>query len=220
MITADGSPTIRDTATGEHFHSLHGAVSESMKVFVENGFLYMAPRKETISILEMGFGTGLNALLTLVEANRLEKRIHYSAVEKYPLSSKESDAYYNGFAQADMLDFEISALHAAPWGKSNKLSPDFILEKFHADIREVKLSGCYDLVYFDAFSPQVQPELWTTEVFSMIAGLMAEDGVLVTYSSKGIVKQALRSCGFIVERLPGPVGKRHVLRASINRKVV
>lgn len=214
-VSADGSHTIFDPASGEHFHSMHGAVAESMHVFIRAGLEAVLPNCYQLNILELGFGTGLNALLTLMHP--LEgKRVFYHAIEKYPLDSALTMAInhpeFIPDAQGRSLFFQ---LHNAPWEQETEIGASFTLLKTQLDLLEFRPPDThYDLVYFDAFSPAVQPELWTTEVFARLFAAMRLGSKLVTYSARGSVKQALRAAGFVVERLPGPAGKRHVLRAG------
>jgi tRNA U34 5-methylaminomethyl-2-thiouridine-forming methyltransferase MnmC len=210
-ITNDGSHTMYVKEMGEPYHSIHGAVQESRHVFLEQGFNNM--NGQITRILEIGFGTGLNALLTLVEAKRQSKRVYYHAVEKYPLDPPEYEGinheqFIPGCPAGSFLD-----LHGAPWGREVSLTDSFTIFKEKADFREMDPAGPFDLVYFDAFDPLKQPHLWTEEIFDRIFQLMNRDGIMVTYSAKGSVRRALVSCGFRVEKVPGPPGKREMIRS-------
>ncbi len=287
VATGDGSVTLRSAVVvgedglGETYHSLRGAVGESMHVFVGAGFDFSLSRK----IFEMGFGTGLNAWLTLLEAERMGVAVDYVAVEKYPVDMGVASSLRYGFvgvgeavvgevvaggmegAAAGGRDERFMALHAAPWGEWVRVTEGFRLLKIGGDVAELlsressfddifsapqppsggaedffevrryaandnfdtpiphgrdkrasrkpektDLEG-FDVVYWDAFAPDVQPELWTEGLFGRVFAVMAHGGVLVTYSAKGSVRRALAAAGFEVERLPGALGKRHMLRA-------
>lgn len=213
-LTRDGSYTLFDVERCEHYHSVHGAIQESMFVFIEAGL-----KKNTanpLNILEVGFGSGLNALLTIIEAGKKEFRIHYTAIEPHPISHEvrkwlNYPARLNNIHAAEY--FEI--LHSSPFGKIVEVSDSFSMTKINAPLEATTLPGGYfDLIYFDAFSPEIQPELWTVEIFEKLYTASAPGAVLVTYSAKGMVRRNLISAGFHVERLPGPVGKREMLRAK------
>ena len=211
-ITEDGSHTLHIAELDEPYHSIHGAIQESLHVFLEHGFRTI--NKPSIKILELGFGTGLNTLLTLSEANKRNISVHYHAVEKYPLEQEEYillnyEDFIDGIQPGSLLK-----LHEAPWGKDVLITEDFTLIKELSDIRTISTKGPYDLVYFDAFAPKKQAHLWTEEVFSNISRAVIPGGVLVTYTSMGSVRRTLISCGFDAFRVPGPPGKRHMLRAS------
>ncbi len=208
-ITADGSHTLRSPHHGDTYHSLRGAVGEARHVFIEAGFSRVA--HDPVRVLEMGFGTGLNAWLTLCEAERTGRGVEYTAVELYPVPEEVAVA----LNYTD--DPRFAAMHTAPWNEWCEPAEAFRLKKLHGSVAEIldgtKYSAIFDVVYWDAFAPDTQPELWTAEIFAKVFEATAPGGALVTYSSKGEVKRALRSAGFTVERLPGALGKRHMLRA-------
>jgi len=210
-LTEDGSHTLYVDKLGEPYHSIHGALQESMHVFIKQG-LQTVP-KSPLRILEIGFGTGLNALLTLKFASQSKQEIHYHAVEKYPLTREE----YTQLNFEDLLEGvprgSLKHIHEAPWGKTVSLSDNIALFKEQADFRSMHPFGTFDLVYFDAFSPDKQPELWSESVFSTIATCTHKGSVLVTYSSKGVVRRTLISCGFKIQKVAGPPGKREMIRA-------
>ena len=209
IITSDGSSTVFDPVHNENFHSLHGAVTESMHVFIQNGLHSM--KKKRISILEVGFGSGLNCVLSFTHKSE-EQAIHYTGIEKYPLSKNiYSKLNYSTFSIEEKELFQ--KINEAEWNCEYEVSPGTYLHKISMDILEFESKRKFDLIYFDAFSPEVQPELWTNSIFKKMYDLLHNDGVLVTYSSKGIVKKALREAGFTVFRLPGPPMKRHVTKA-------
>jgi tRNA U34 5-methylaminomethyl-2-thiouridine-forming methyltransferase MnmC len=211
-ITEDGSHTLFVPALEEPYHSLRGAIQESAHVFIRQGF--NAVRVSPVNILEIGFGTGLNALLTLAEARRSGREVYYHTVEKYPLQTSEYKqinypGLIDGIAKGDFTD-----LHEAPWDRPVVLDACFTLFKEASDFRAMHPGGLFHLVYFDAFAPQKQPELWTGEIFSHIAGLMEPGGILVSYTAMGNVRRTLASSGFEVEKIQGPPGKREMIRAA------
>lgn len=210
-ITDDGSPTLFHSGTGEHYHSVFGAVTESAHVFINAGLKYCL--KKEISILEVGFGTGLNALLTLIEAEKSARTVFYHSIELYPLDQKYAEALdYNSFTGKKYAGL-IKDIHNVPWETEIKITNYFSLKKIYADASKINLIDLYDVTYFDAFSPEKQPELWTDEMFLKIFNHLNIGGILTTYCSKGTVKRALRNAGFQVFILPGPHGKRHIIRA-------
>jgi tRNA U34 5-methylaminomethyl-2-thiouridine-forming methyltransferase MnmC len=211
ISTADGSHTIYVPELNEHYHSVHGAVNESTHIFINNGFETCIA--DPMFILEIGFGTGLNALLTAIRGKSYDKKIHYTTIEKYPLNN-EITTSLNHYKFAGENGAEIFHLiHSAPWNQRTQICKNFYLEKIEDDFTKMHLEGKYDLIYFDAFGPDKQPEMWTKELFSGIASATNKDGILVTYSAKGEVKRNLRACGFEVTLLAGPPGKRQMIRA-------
>lgn len=211
-ITEDGSHTIYVSDLDEPYHSIHGAIQESNHVFIKQGLHSIS--RSPLRILEAGFGTGLNALLTLAEASKLGIKVYYHAVEKYPLSETEyKQINYEQFIDGITAGSFIS-MHESPWAEQIPIAENFTLYKERADIRSMNPAGTFDLVYFDAFAPQKQPHLWSEEVFNPISKLMDPGGVLVSYTAKGSVRRALISCGFRVEKVPGPPGKWEMIRAT------
>lgn len=209
--TSDGSHTIYVPELDEHYHSTHGAVQESEFIFINNGFRFC--KSDPVSILEIGFGTGLNALMTAIEAIAGTRKVNYTSLEKYPLEKDIIKSLnYHEFAGA--MGKEIFQLiHSSQWNTDTFLSKNFTLKKIETDLTREKPSGRYNLIYFDAFGPDKQPEMWTREIFDGISSVTAKDGILVTYSAKGEVKRTLRACGFEVSLIPGPPGKRQMIRA-------
>ncbi len=209
IITPDGSKTIVNLDLNEVYHSRNGAVTESELVYIQNGLACFSGQQ--LNILEVGYGTGLNALLSFRKNRVLHNQIDYHGLDVFPLpvSTMQMHDY---LLQESIPDFSFSNATAA-WEKCVSLSPDFRLTKHCVSIQDYETTLLFDIVYFDAFSPEKQPEMWSLPVFKKLFDLMTEAAVLLTYSSKGIVKQALRDAGFIVERLPGPPPKHHVLRA-------
>ncbi len=206
-ITADGSHTFYLPEFDEHYHSTHGAIQEAKHIYIEAGL--KSCKAENISILEVGFGTGLNCLLTVMCS---EKTTYYHTIELYPLTQQQIKQlnYIENFQNSEQLFRQI---HQCPWDSIETITPTFRLEKSKADITTIQFNRNYDIIYFDAFAPEVQPELWTAEIFQNIYNHCNKNAILITYCSKGIVKQALRSAGFTVKRLSGPPGKRHILQA-------
>ena len=207
--TDDGSKTIYSEAFKETYHSVNGAITESMHVFINAGFNYC--QRNPIHILEVGFGTGLNAYLTLLEAQKHNITVEYQSIELYPLKSELYKDYASSLSSDGNL---LLAMHDAPWGCATEISHGFKLQKKKTDLLLFVPSTNYDLVYFDAFSPVTQPELWTEDVFRKIIDSMNEGSILTTYCAKGIVRRTLQKVGFKTERLPGPPGKREMLRGS------
>ncbi len=203
--TEDGSQTLIHPIIGDSYHSLHGAVAESEHIYIGAGLGSVT--LGDISILEVGFGSGLNALLTLRATERTGQSVRYTGVELYPISQDMAQRM-DYAAQPNFLE-----LHGSPWGEWCDITPSFKLLKECVDLVEYAPGSNFDLVYFDAFAPDSQPELWSEVIFERIYASMNRGGVLVTYSSKGVVKRALRGVGFQVSRLAGPVGKRHIVRA-------
>jgi len=211
IITADGSHTLYVPGMDEHYHSRFGAMTESQHIFINAG-LASLPQRE-VSILEVGFGTGLNALLTAVYAGRENKSISYTSLEKTPLdASIISQLNYGALAGEGGQDL-FTAIHDAPWNSPARITDWFTLEKRVSDLTADEQTGIYDLIYFDAFGPDKQPEMWSEAVMRRIAAVSRPGSVLVTYSAKGTLKRMLRMLEFEVTLLPGPPGKRVITRA-------
>ena len=209
--TSDGSHTIYVPEIDEHYHSVHGAVQESTVIFINSGFDFC--KADPISILEVGFGTGLNALLTAIKSIEGTREVNYTSIENYPLDNKTiSSLNYNEFAGENGREI-FHLIHLSPWNTRVNICKNFNLHKMEADFTKEKLPGKYDLIYFDAFGPDKQPEMWTRKMFSGISDVTNKKGILVTYSAKGEVKRNLKECGFEVTLLPGPPGKRQMIRA-------
>jgi tRNA U34 5-methylaminomethyl-2-thiouridine-forming methyltransferase MnmC len=208
-ITDDGSPTVYSDTIGETYHSSHGAINESMHIYLNAGFEQCL--KQDISVLEVGFGTGLNAVLTLLAAERRSK-VCYTGIEKYPLDNALWMNLKYEYNQVD-LGKHFANIHTCEWGTQVEMSPNFNLIKIKADFSSLSLQGGYDVIYYDAFSPDKQPELWTEEVFNRLYQHTNQLGVLTTYCAKGAVRRAMQTAGYDVERIRGPLGKREILRA-------
>lgn len=213
ITTADGSKTIHLEAWNEQYHSKHGAVQEAYHVFIDHGL--SAVKKSHISILEIGFGTGLNAFITLLEASSKGLHINYTGVERYPVIEAELDQLnYTSELKAEEKKDLFRAMHSSSWEVETEITSYFRLHKQQKDFREIEDLQVYDLIYFDAFGARVQPELWTEEIFQIMFNALKKNGILVTYAAKGSVRRAMMAVGFQVERLPGPPGKREMLRAT------
>ena len=217
VTTGDGSTTIQITDWNEQYHSMHGAVQEARHVFLKMGLDFWMnenPDQNTLHILEIGFGTGLNALLTLMHAEKSSVNLLYEGVEAYPVSSEEL-AQLNYLEAADAQAFEavFEKMHQTPWEQTETITEAFQLKKRKQTFETLEDQNQHDLIYFDAFGARVQPELWEEPIFQKMFNALKPGGVLVTYAAKGSVRRAMQAVGFKVERLPGPPGKREMLRA-------
>lgn len=222
FITSDGSTSIHLPDWNEQYHSKHGAIQEAYHVFIKAGFEkfldIISQINETtqtnISILEIGFGTGLNAFITFLEANKKNIKVDYVGVEAYPVAADEVEKLnYVAELKAENNQADFDQMHSISWDEKQPISNDFLLTKrkqFFADISDV---NTFDLIYFDAFGATNQPELWTEEIFKKMYVALKVGGVLTTYAAKGSVRRAMQTVGFTVERLAGPPGKREMLRA-------
>lgn len=213
FLTADGSHTLFSEIHGAYYHSMNGALTESQHIFINSGFKHLSGTLKQISILEIGLGTGLNAALTASESLISGVETLYTALELYPITEQQiKDLNYS-----QILDHEVaecwSRIMLAEWNSSVEINQSFRIFKVNEDFTKWIPVVSFNLIYFDAFAPDDQPEMWSVEMFQKLYCSLSVGGVLVTYSSKGIVKQALRVAGFRVERLAGPPGKRHILRA-------
>lgn len=205
-LTDDGSQTLLHPIIGEFYHSTRGAVGEAIHIFIENGL--KATAKYNPAILEVGFGSGLNAYLTMQEAERSGRTVEYTTIERYPIAM-ETVAQ---LAYAD--DPLFIAIHNVEWNVNVRITEHFSIKKIEADLDNTIFDTTFDLIYFDAFAPESQPEMWSSKVFAHLYARMNPGATLVTYSAKGVVKQTLREVGFEVRRLPGALGKRHMIRAT------
>jgi len=216
ITTADGSKTIHIEDWNEQYHSKHGAIQEAQHVFIKEGLQhYSANNKSTsVDILEIGFGTGLNAFLTLLEADNIKSKINYVGVEAYPVSMDD----INQLNYVELISAEnetvFNKLHTVSWEKEHEITSNFKLQKRQQFFSEIKDNNAFDLIYFDAFGARVQPELWSKSIFEKMYKALKPNGVLVTYAAIGEVKRNMKALGFMVERLKGPPGKRHMLRAT------
>ncbi len=215
--TGDGSVTIHLSEWDEQYHSKHGAVQEAQHVFIKMGLHHFLQNfsENELKILEIGFGTGLNAFITFLESEKLPQKISYWGVEAYPVAVEEVKGLnYPEVLKAEDKKDLFQQIHDSHWEEVVQLSPEFSLSKLQKKFQEIDDQEAYHLIYFDAFGARVQPELWTEDIFSQMYAALQKNGVLVTYSAKGSVRRALQTVGFSVERLPGPPGKREMLRAT------
>lgn len=210
--TLDGSTTIHLQEWNECYHSKHGAIQEAKHVFIKNGLDLFEGKP--VSILEIGFGTGLNAFITFLEANDSQQHINYTGVEAYPVDPDEVLAM-NYVSELEVESFEriFEKMHECEWNQKNELTPNFSLTKRKQFFNEINDLEVFDLIYFDAFGYRVQPELWTAEIFQKMYNSLKPNGVLVTYAARGVIKRNMLSAGFKVEKLAGPPGKREMFRA-------
>lgn len=214
--TADGSHTLFVPSLNEHYHSVNGAKQESDHIYIKAGLLHSL--KDDIKILEIGFGTGLNAYLSLQVTQNTAKRIDYTSLELYPLSM-DIVGQLNYVESGEPEDKEyFTQLHACDWGKRNEITSSFYLTKIQTDFSKLDfplyLDTTFDVIYFDAFAPEKQSEMWSQRIFDTLYTLTNKEGILTTYCAKGVVRRMLLQAGYNVERLAGPPGKREILRAT------
>lgn len=225
ITTRDGSHTVEIPEMQVTYHSHHGAVQESMHVFIEaglHGWLDQnaaqspvgatggaAAETPIVRVFEMGFGTGLNAYLTALDVQSRHLPVHYTAVEKYPLAFEEAEGLNYGAANKALFH----SLHQCPWNTDVPVTPIFSLYKHEGSLQDFASGQPFHIIYFDAFAPTAQPELWTEAIFSKLFGMLHPGGLLVTYCSKGVVRRAMQAAGFTVTKIPGPAGKREMVRA-------
>lgn len=212
LKTLDGSFTLQSTLFPESYHSMRGAVGESMHTFIGAAMecrLAMEDSPRELSIFEVGFGSGLNGYLTMEAAERLDIRVKYHSIELYPITGEVAREYGSALG----FDERFERLHSAPWGAVTDISPYFSIEKISADYTFYQHRSCYDVVYFDAFSPDSVPDMWSKELFGRLYGAMNSGAVLTTYCAKGTVRRAMAEVGFLVKRVEGALGKRHMTQA-------
>ncbi len=211
VITNDGSHSIFNPEINETYHSKHGAIVEAEHVFIKNGLL--AENKKQFNILEIGFGTGLNALLTAQKAKQKKISVNYHGIELYPVET----ANYIQLNFCELIgadNSELLKLHECNWEAENKIHDFFKLTKNKIALEDYTSNAKFDIIYFDAFSPEKQPQLWIAEIFKNMHNLLKEDGFLVTYCAKGVVKRTMKEVGFEIVVLDGPPGKRQMTRAN------
>jgi tRNA U34 5-methylaminomethyl-2-thiouridine-forming methyltransferase MnmC len=226
ITTADGSKTIQIEDWNEQYHSIHGAIQEAKHVFIKHGFHFLLhsqrslchseqseESQQKISILEIGFGTGLNAFITCLEAKKDNIQVDYVGVEAYPVSQDEI-RQLNYTEQLKVNNALFSKIHNCSWEDEYEIHSKFSLTKQQKLFKDIKEKNAFNLIYFDAFGARVQPELWTEAIFKIMYKALKTKGVLVTYSAKGSVRRSMQTVGFTVERLEGPPGKREMLRAT------
>ncbi|MCW1148940.1 tRNA (5-methylaminomethyl-2-thiouridine)(34)-methyltransferase MnmD [Flavobacterium lacisediminis] len=215
IITDDGSTTIRIPEWDENYHSTHGAIQEAKHVFIKNG-LDLFQNQDSISILEIGFGTGLNAFITFLETINKEK-VNYVGVEAYPISQEEiAQMNYVSELDSEMYQEIFDKMHSCDWEKQETISENFHLTKRKQFFQDIEDKNQFDLIYFDAFGFPLQPELWSEVIFKKMYDALLSKGTLVTYACRSSIKNAMLSVGFSIEKLPGAPGKREMLRATKN----
>ena len=213
--TDDGSTSIRIAEWDECYHSKHGAIQEAYHVFIKNGLSTLGGRP--ISILEIGFGTGLNAFITFLEAKQKGQQVDYTGVEAYPVSDEElRQMNYVSQLGADEYNAIFEEMHRCKWEMENPISENFRLTKRKILFSEIRYDNEFDLIYFDAFGFGVQPELWSEEIFRMMFASLKSRGLLVTYAARGIIKRNMITAGFLVKKMEGPPGKREMMVAFKN----
>ena len=211
--TADGSYTLYVPELDEHYHSIKGALTESQHIFIDMGLKHSSVNSP--KILEIGLGTGLNCILTLLEAEESQRHIHYTGIERYPLNEEVIRKLDYPSMIGNKHEDRYLAIHQTPWEEDIHLSPWFTLHKIEGDFTHYTFENKYDIIYFDAFAPEKQPEMWEQSLFDNLYNILNEGGILTTYCAKGVVRRMLQTAGFKVERLPGPPGgKREILRAT------
>lgn len=213
--TEDGSTTIHLVDWGECYHSKNGAIQEAYHVFINNGLSLV--KEKSVSILEMGFGTGLNAFVTLLESEQNDLTIDYVGIEAYPISDEEIQSLnYVEQLNAEKFKDEFSLMHNSEWGVKTKITENFTLTKRKQLFQDIDDLNQYDIVYFDAFGYPFQPELWSEAIFVKMFNSIKEKGILVTYAARGVIKRAMQHAGFQVKKVPGPPGKREMFIAFKN----
>jgi len=209
--TGDGSHSLLNTQLNETYHSTHGALQESLYVFIQQGFEHLS--QPAVKILEVGFGTGLNAWLTRQHAKKTKQQIEYTTLETYPLPAEVWKALNYVPSREEQNDF--FQLHESTWNEAVQLTSFFTLTKLNVSLHSAVLPhNFFDLIYFDAFAPNKQPDMWTADVLARVVASMSQGGVFVTYCAQGQLKRNLKSLGLSVESLPGPPGKREMVRAQ------
>ncbi len=209
--TNDGSTTIYLPEWNESYHSKHGAIQEAYHVFIKNGLSLFGG--ESIAVMEIGFGTGLNCFITYLETKKTRQKIDYVGVEAYPVSSEEVIQMNYSKEIDDRESSVFKQMHNLEWEIKSTISDNFSLTKRNQFFQEIKDESSFDLIYFDAFGYRVQPELWSEEIFASMYRALKPNGILVTYACRTSIKNAMKAAGFLVEKLPGAPGKREMLRA-------
>lgn len=218
ISTGDGSSSLYNAALDETYHSTKGALTESQYVYIDKGVEYLKQKgSREFEILEIGFGTGLNAILTyMYKLQYPELEFNYTTIEKYPLTPETiQQLTYNGISDNENIAEVYNAMHTCSWGNSYKLEEGFTFTKLQQDINTINNSAQYNLVYYDAFAPSKQPEMWTMEVLEKIKQSMQVGGVLVTYCAQGQFKRNLKALGFELDIIEGPMGKKEMTRATL-----
>lgn len=212
--TQDGSHSLLSEQYGVSYHSKYGAIQETQHVFIDAALHFKAQYQQEIHILDIGFGTGLNAYMTLLEAAKQNLTIHYTAIEAYPISEEQAKLLnYSTVLQSPATQTTFLQMHSDAWSTKMELTEQFILTKYQKKFEALDFVGQFDIIYFDAFAPNAQPELWEATMLGNMYQALKKDGVLTTYCAKGVVKRTLKAVGFEIEALKGPPGKREMTRA-------
>lgn len=211
-MTGDGTFTLYIPEIDEHYHSVNGAGVEAEHVYVKEALLHHGGTE--VSVLEVGFGTGLNAFLTLLKSMETGMKVHYTTLELYPLDPEQVEKLNYPEKIAPAFEDFFRALHTAPWNEPVEITPEFILEKRNCDLVGSELEGAFDVVYFDAFAPDKQSEMWSDAIYRKVVGRMNPQGVMTTYCAKGVVRRGWQGAGLTMERIPGPPGKREMIRGT------
>ena len=215
ITTLDGSTSIHLPDWNESYHSKHGAIQEAYHVFIKNGLSLF--EEKSVSILEIGFGTGLNAFITFLEAQKNNLQVHYTGVEGYPVSVDEAfKMNYVPELNAQKFESIFQEMHSSNWNENIVLSEDFNFIKQNLFFQDIEYINEFDLIYFDAFGYRVQPELWSTQIFKKMYNSLKTSGILVTYAARGVVKRSMQEVGFTVKKMAGPPGKREMMVAFKN----
>jgi tRNA U34 5-methylaminomethyl-2-thiouridine-forming methyltransferase MnmC len=216
VLTEDGSSSLYVEEIQEHFHSHFGAIQEAQHIFIQNGFCEeLKSEPDQISILEIGFGTGLNCFLTILESIKDKSQVYYEGIEKFPLSEAEYKQLNYASVHDPHQQYLFDKLHELPWEVPVTILPNFKLCKRECSFETTIFdANRFDVVYFDPFSPDKQPEMWEFSVIKKVYDSMKNSAILMTYCTKGVVKRTFKEVGFKIEKLPGPIGKREILRAT------
>ncbi len=211
--TADGSMTIYIPELEEHYHSYHGAIQEANHVFIVNG-IQRFQTKDTISVFELGLGTGLNALLTAIWAEKNKQKVNYFGLEAFPVEQKLNfELKYDSLITDKKCDVIFSKIILAPWNEKTEITSTFSLYKYQSKIQTLQLDQKFDIIYYDAFGPRAQEEMWNFEIIKKVIAMLNPDGLFVTYCAKGQLRRDLKTLGLAVEIIPGPPGKREMTTA-------
>lgn len=213
FVTQDGSHSLHSDQYGVSYHSKYGAITETQHVFINAGLRHKSANLKKLSVLEIGFGTGLNAYMTLLESVNSDLQIEYVTYEAFPISMTQvKELNYTEQLQSKFHP-SFEEMHLVPSGKKTELLPSFLFQKFIASFEEINYQNQFDVIYFDAFAPTSQPELWEAPMLQKMYEALKSGGVLTTYCAKGVVKRTLKAIGFAIEAIPGPPGKREMTRA-------
>ena len=214
ILTEDGSHSIYSEKFGVAYHSKYGAIQETQHVFIDAAFRIKAVIQKDIAILDIGFGTGLNCFMTYLESVKRNLNINYTAVEAYPIAKEQvNELNYIHLLNATDQEKVFFDIHHKKWGKKHQLTEQFSLQKDQLFFKDIEYNNCFDIIYFDAFAPNAQPDLWEEPLLTKMYDALTTDGILVTYCAKGVVKRRLKNVGFEIEALKGPPGKREMTRA-------